>query len=832
MRGRWSARGQRARGAGSRPLAVLALVWLVACSAWFAGCRSQGPVRADAAGRAHSADTAVLLDASADAALQPDAAADAALEARAPSAIELENQLPGTDSIALQQPAGAEVAAYVSPSSVAAGEQVQLFVNVDHDQDVRWELYRIGYYQGHGARLVASGEPAHVAVQPDCPVSADTGLVECHWAAAFRPPMAADAVSGYYIFKLINAAGFDTYAPLIVRDAARRAPIVVQASVNTWQAYNLWGGTSLYKNQLHAHGYDGNRARQVSFDRPYDAQAHAFFQELPLVRWLERRGYDADYVTNLELDADPALLDQRTLFLTVFHDEYWTVGERDALDRARDAGVSLMFLSANTGYWRVRYDPASTGEPRRIITCYKSAELDPQANAPDTTAQFRQDPFPRPENALLGIMYGDWSDFRGFPFVVHDHKHWIYAGTSVTENEPLNAIIGLEWDSVVDNGFTPSGLEIVGDSPVISQVGVPFPHAQASVYYPTTHSFVFAAGSINWVAGLDGERADARVQRMAENLFARAGFRTLEPTQPAPAAPSDAQPARANVLAGGPEAGFADGPAASALFSSPSGVAAGPSGELFVSDTGNQLIRKLDGHGNVSTLAGCHLGAPPSQSVCFDTPTGIAVDAAGVVYVSDSGHNRIRSIAKDGSVSEFAGSGQAGAADSGDRLAASFNDPRGLAFGPAGELYVADFGSAAIRRIDASGVHTVANGLSEITGVAVDAAGQLYFAADSGILLGAIQADGKARGLSCQQARPLEGLLASDAGLVFADTGNYRIRQLALDSSQTLDTLLGGDDTGASALRLMLPRGIAAARGGYVVADSGNHRIVWFSTRP
>jgi hypothetical protein len=832
MRGCCAARLQRARGAGSRPVGVLWFLCLLACGA---GCRSQRPVRAELASPARAADAATPLKAAAsvdDAATPADAAVDSSLASRAASPVELENQLPGSDSIALQKPARAEVAAYLSPSSVAAGEQVRLLVNVDHDQDVRWELYRIGYYQGHGARLVAMGDAARVSVQPECPVNVDTGLIECHWAAAFQPLLAADAVSGYYVFKLINADGFDTYAPLIVRESARRAPIVVQASLNTWQAYNVWGGTSLYKNQLHAHGYDGQRARQVSFDRPYDPQLRGFFEEAPLVRWLEQRGYDAGYVTNLELDADPALLDQRKLFLTVFHDEYWTVGERAALDQARDAGVSLLFLSANTGYWRVRYDASSTGEPRRIVTCYKSAQLDPQANAPDTTAQFRQQPFAKPENALLGIMYGDWSDFRGFPFVVHNHNHWIYEGTSVGENETLNAIIGLEWDSVVDNGFTPSGLEIVGDSPVISQVGAPFPHAHATVYYPTAHSFVFAAGSIDWVAGLDGERADPRVQRMAENLFARAGFRTPLPTRPLPAAPSgEGEPAQAKILAGGPEAGFADGPAASARFSSPAGVAAGPSGDVFIADTGNQRIRKLDSHGNVSTLAGCGPDAS-SRSVCFDTPTGIAVDAAGIVYVSDSGHNRIRSIAKDGSVSEFAGSGQAGAADSGDRKAASFNDPRGLAFGPAGELYVADFASAAIRRIDASGVSTVAHGLSEVTGVAVDAAGHLYFAADSGILLGALQADGSARGFDYKQARPLEGLLAIDTGLVFADTGNYRVRQLALDSSQTLSTLLGDGETGASAMRLMLPRGIAAGRGGYVVADSGNHRIVWFSTKP
>jgi hypothetical protein len=98
-------------------------------------------------------------------------------------------------------------------------------------------------------------------------------------------------------------------------------------------------------------------------------------------------------------------------------------------------------------------------------------------------------------------------------------------------------------------------------------------------------------------------------------------------------------------------------------------------------------------------------------------------------------------------------------------------------------------------------------------------------------MLGMIQPDGTASGLSCAQARPLEGVLATAEGLIFADTGNYRIRQLTLDSSQTLSTLLGDGQAGSSATHAMLPRGIARARDGYAVADSGNNRILWFSTK-
>ena len=81
------------------------------------------------------------------------------------------------------------------------------------------------------------------------------------------------------------------------------------------------------------------------------------------------------------------------------HDEYWSLIERNALEQARDAGVSLAILSANTGYWRVRLDPSSGGDDRRIVTCYKSATHDPERDRPDTTARFRDAPDARPENA-------------------------------------------------------------------------------------------------------------------------------------------------------------------------------------------------------------------------------------------------------------------------------------------------------------------------------------------------------------------------------------------------------------------------------------------------
>jgi hypothetical protein len=88
--------------------------------------------------------------------------------------------------------ADGQIDGYTSAVSVAPGETVELHVNVEVEQDVQWELFRIGDYQGHGARSVAVGEPARVAIQPVCPPDPLTGLIECNWATAFRVAIAAD----------------------------------------------------------------------------------------------------------------------------------------------------------------------------------------------------------------------------------------------------------------------------------------------------------------------------------------------------------------------------------------------------------------------------------------------------------------------------------------------------------------------------------------------------------------------------------------------------------------------------------------------------------------
>ncbi|MDR3696852.1 NHL repeat-containing protein [Mucilaginibacter sp.] len=158
---------------------------------------------------------------------------------------------------------------------------------------------------------------------------------------------------------------------------------------------------------------------------------------------------------------------------------------------------------------------------------------------------------------------------------------------------------------------------------------------------------------------------------------------------------------KVSVYAGTGERGLKDGPAGTASFYLPEGIALDQKGNLYVADTYNNLIRKISPGGMVSTLAGrIKRGSANGKGAAasFSHPDGIAVDKKGNVYVADVGNNKIRKITPDGMVSDFAGSGKRGA-DNGVALGATFYRPFGITIDNAGNLYVADYQNNLIRKV-------------------------------------------------------------------------------------------------------------------------------------
>jgi hypothetical protein len=250
-----------------------------------------------------------------------------------------------------------------------------------------------------------SSQAAIAQPSPTKPASA-TGLSWAPWRVTDRVEIPPDAVSGYYEAKLEIVGGAHAGAvgsvPLIVRQspAAPASAVLVQVPVNTWEAYNRWGGKSLYQFGTSMH------ASEVSFDRPYDQQElykTITKLELPWVRFLERNGIDVSYQTDVDTDRAPGSLLHHRLVFAIGHDEYWTQRIRGAFNRALALSTNLMFGS-NSGEWRMRYAAG-----RRTIVEWRDPSIDPVHNWRLDNGFFRT--FGEPECKLMAVEH-QWAAQR------------------------------------------------------------------------------------------------------------------------------------------------------------------------------------------------------------------------------------------------------------------------------------------------------------------------------------------------------------------------------------------------------------------------------------
>ena len=200
---------------------------------------------------------------------------------------------------------------------------------------------------------------------------------------------------GFYVFRLRTNTGWETQVPYVVRSETAAGTVALVAPVTTWQAYNAWGGYSLYE------GPDGDRrSYAVSFDRPYNGATGANDYRtaaIPTIIRAEETGVPLSYFTNVDLET-AGVLRGALGYVSMGHDEYWTPAMRAEVARARDRGTNLAFLGANTMYWRIRLEDRSTG-PARLQVGYRDnaawttrcARADPAR----ATARFRDAPVPR-----------------------------------------------------------------------------------------------------------------------------------------------------------------------------------------------------------------------------------------------------------------------------------------------------------------------------------------------------------------------------------------------------------------------------------------------------
>ncbi len=427
---------------------------------------------------------------------------------------------------------------YASQVSAVSGDDVALFVNT-RARAVQVQAYRMGYYQGLGGRLAWQSDFVPAGTQPAPVLTPGTGTVSCPWDHTMTISITKDWLPGCYLLKLVGSGGEEQFVPLTIRDDASMASYVIQNSVTTWQAYNLWGDYSLYYGRTGSGGQSfANRARIVSFDRPYPqtwASGAADFvgNELPLLMHLESLGLDLTYWTDVDLHARPQLLANHRCLFSLGHDEYWSQPMRQAADQAVANGVNLAFLGANAVYRQIRMEPSSVG-PDRLEVCYKSAAEDPLASQEPslTTVNWAEAPVRDPESALIGSMYqsvGAKADM-----VVTDSSSWFYDGCNLTDGHAFpNMILG-EYDRYVPSLPGPQNVDVLAHSPVPGQG-----NWSDVTYYtaPGNGGGVLAAGSASFVSMISTTGAIPALvvpgpfpgitdvmRRAMENVYARFGL--------------------------------------------------------------------------------------------------------------------------------------------------------------------------------------------------------------------------------------------------------------------------------------------------------------------
>ena len=446
---------------------------------------------------------------------------------------------------------------FATDISVNVGGSISFKVDTDARAYVI-EIYRLGWYGGDGARLIDTITPSVPLPQnqPPCVTDPATEIYDCGtWAVSATWNVPSTAVSGVYIARLKRTdTGGDSHIPFVVRDDASHSDLLFQTSDATWQAYNEYGGSSFYN------GGPNGRAYKLSYNRPFATREGVtkrdflFSNEYPMIRFLERNGYDVTYTTNVDTDRRGHLIRNHKVFLSVGHDEYWSGRQRANVEAARDAGVHLAFFSGNEVYWRTRWEPSQDGSntPYRTLVCYKetwaNGKIDPAQEWTGTWRDPRyaspEDGGGLPENALTGTMYmvndGD------LPLTVNDQegklRFWrntgldaLAPGQTVSMTE---STVGYESDEDLDNGFRPAGLirlstttgevpQYLQDFGNVVKPGETTHHM--TLYRAPSGALVFSAGTIQFAWGLDDHHdgptppPDRRMQQAVINLFADMG---------------------------------------------------------------------------------------------------------------------------------------------------------------------------------------------------------------------------------------------------------------------------------------------------------------------
>jgi len=431
------------------------------------------------------------------------------------------------------------VEGYVSKTSVRPGESITIHVSTNPPSPFVIEFYRLGYYQGHGGRFMMKTGPIKGSVQPDPPIG-PMRLRECAWAPSTTITIPADWTSGVYLGKLTaDREGLQSYVVFVVRDD-RKADFLFQVSDTTWNAYNRWPSQFSLYDDGKKEWYWGPNVR-TSFDRPYGKYCQVvdaplsvgsgefLLWEFPLAYWMEQQGYDLTYISNLDTHADVEGLRRAKGWLSVGHDEYWSLSMFQNMIKLVGEGLNLAFLSGNSICGVIDIHAASDGRANRIIERVgrfgSPRKEEVEKGFPEEALFVKNGPN---ESILMGAQ-STYPVTGGGDWICRKPDHWLFAGTGMKVGDGIPGLVGWEWHGAP---APIAGLEIVASGKTQS------PRAEgeytATIYPGPKGNLVFNASTIWWADGLSEppgyvrpavytrpKGPDVRVQRITRNLLDR-----------------------------------------------------------------------------------------------------------------------------------------------------------------------------------------------------------------------------------------------------------------------------------------------------------------------
>ena len=422
--------------------------------------------------------------------------------------VKAENAKQGTSAwIIPQHQSGAPIEGYADHVSASAGATVNVYVNTTAPK-FHIEAYRLGYYGGAGGRLVWTSPEMDGVPQAPCPVTTGTNMVECDWIAPVSVPISSAWVQGDYFLDLVADPGQRNYVPLTVIDPASHATYLIDNSVFTWEAWNPYGGDSLFGPTDSSSPTAPERSRVVSYDRPYayawgggDGSADFLGIEYPFVRYAEQHGLDIAYLTDIDLTEQPQLASNHKVVISLGHNEFWSAAERQGALAARDKGVNLMFLGATPALRPARLQPSALGPDRELVD-YRNAEEDPISTvdpALATANSWSVPPLSHPPSQFVGNTYGGYGIHAAM--VVVNPTAWPFAGLGLSNGSQIPAVIGGDYDRYQSTAGQPTDIEILAHSPVMTSYGH---HDTADMIYYSAPSGagVFSTGTIAWIPSL------------------------------------------------------------------------------------------------------------------------------------------------------------------------------------------------------------------------------------------------------------------------------------------------------------------------------------------